>query len=295
MKIHSVTGGGGVKLHVREWGKADAPAILFIHGWSQNHLCWRRQYDSALAQTFRLVALDLRGHGMSEMPMAPENYTQAQPWADDIAAVIGTLGLGRPFLVGWSYAGFIICDYIRAYGQKAVAGIVFAGAAVTLNTAAFGKLIGPGFLDHVPGATADDLPANIQAIRTFVRGCTAQALPPEEYEEALCSNIVVPSKVRAALITRVVDSDDVLSTIDRPVLMVHGRRDTVILPAMGEHVLKTCGTSIASWYPDSGHAPFLEAPTRFNRELADFVRKGLQSGVSDLPSRPEASSGSGSG
>ena len=75
MKIYSVIGGGDVKLHVREWGKADAPAILFIHGWSQNHLCWRKQYESVLADAFRLVAFDLRGHGMSEAPEAQQQYT----------------------------------------------------------------------------------------------------------------------------------------------------------------------------------------------------------------------------
>ena len=46
-----------------------------------------------------------------------------------------------------SYAGFIICDYVRSFGEDAVAGISFAGAAVTLNTAAFGTLIGPGFVN----------------------------------------------------------------------------------------------------------------------------------------------------
>ena len=49
MKTHTVRGGGGLQLHVREWGKADGPPILFIHGWSQNHLCWDKQYESALA------------------------------------------------------------------------------------------------------------------------------------------------------------------------------------------------------------------------------------------------------
>jgi non-heme chloroperoxidase len=66
-----------VKLHVREWGKVDAPAILFIHGWSQNHLCWRKQHESQLADRFRLVAFDLRGHGMSEAPEAQDQYTEA--------------------------------------------------------------------------------------------------------------------------------------------------------------------------------------------------------------------------
>src|SRR5258708_39319382 len=62
MKVHVVRGGGGLRLHVREWGKADGPPILFLHGWSQNHLCWAKQYESSLTGEFRLVACDLRGH-----------------------------------------------------------------------------------------------------------------------------------------------------------------------------------------------------------------------------------------
>jgi non-heme chloroperoxidase len=273
MKIHHVVGGGGVKLHVREWGNPNGPAILFIHGWSQNHLCWRKQYESELAEAFRLIAFDLRGHGMSEAPEPQENYTEAQPWADDIAALIDGLDIHRPALVGWSYAGFIICDYLRAYGQDAIAGINFVAAALTLDAAAFGVLIGPGFLDHVPGATAADLPSNIQAIREFVRGCTARPLPQDEYEIALCWNMAVPARVRAALVTRVINSDDVLAAIEKPVLMSQGRSDTVVLPAMGEHIARTCRTSTASWYPAIGHAPFLEEPSRFNDELGDFVQK----------------------
>ena len=279
MKIHSVIGGGGVRLHVREWGKNAAPTILLIHGWSQNHLCWRKQYESKLTEEFRLVAFDLRGHGMSDAPKAQENYTEPQLWADDIAAIIMQLGLERPVLVGWSYAGFIICDYVRAYGQEAIAGINFVGAAVTLDTSAFGVLIGPGFLDHVPGATADDLPSNIQAIRDFLRACTARPLPRDDYEAALCWNMVVPPRVRAALVTRVVNSDDVLGMLEIPVLMTQGSDDKVILPAMGNHILKVSRTSAASWFSDTGHAPFLEDPARFNRELAKFTRDAKTSSM----------------
>ncbi|HET9103163.1 MAG TPA: alpha/beta fold hydrolase, partial [Solirubrobacteraceae bacterium] len=148
MQVHTVTGGGGVRLHVREWGKADGPPVLFIHGWSQNHLCWERQYESPLRDEFRLVAYDLRGHGMSEAPAGPGPYTDGKLWADDLAAVIGRLGLERAVLVGWSYGAFVICDYLRAYGQDRVAAVNFAAGAVKLGEAAFGTLIGPGFLDH---------------------------------------------------------------------------------------------------------------------------------------------------
>ena len=67
--------------------------ILFIHGWSQNHLCWAKQYESSLADEFRLVAYDLRGHGMSEAPLEPEHYTYGELWADDVAAIIEQLRL----------------------------------------------------------------------------------------------------------------------------------------------------------------------------------------------------------
>src|SRR5439155_296551 len=83
-----------------------------------NHLCWSKQYESELATSYRLVALDLRGHGMSEAPREASAYQNPQLWADDIAAILKELLLERPILVGWSYGGFIICDYIRAYGQE---------------------------------------------------------------------------------------------------------------------------------------------------------------------------------
>lgn len=275
MKIHQISGGGGLRLHVREWGRAEGPAIMFVHGWSQCHLCWQRQYESALADFFRIVALDCRGHGMSEAPLEPEHYASSQLWADDIQEIIDQLQLDRPVLVGWSYGGYIICDYLRHYGDGRISGINFAGGAVALNEAAFGTLIGPGFLDHVPGATADDLPTNIETIRSFVRACVARPLPQEDLEKALCWNIVVPAKVRAALAMREIQNDDVLGRLTVPVLLSHGRADTVVLPAMAEHILACCPMATTSWYDGVGHLPFVEESERFNAELADFAaRKG---------------------
>src|SRR5215471_19634797 len=98
MKSHTVTRRDGLKLHVREWGKELGTPLLLIHGWSQCHLCWVRQYDSDLQNEFRIVALDLRGHGQSDAPMNAEEYINGDMWADDIAAVIEQLSLKRPVL-----------------------------------------------------------------------------------------------------------------------------------------------------------------------------------------------------
>jgi pimeloyl-ACP methyl ester carboxylesterase len=273
MKTYTVRGGGGLRLHVREWGKPDAPPILFIHGWSQNHLCWAKQYESSLSDNFRLVACDLRGHGMSEAPLEPEHYTDGELWADDVAAIIHELRLDRPVLVGWSYGAFVISDYVRTHGQDRVTAINFVEGTVRLGEAAFGTLIGPGFLDHFVDATADDLPTNIRAMRAFVRACLVKPLPDDELETAICWNVVVPAPIRANLAARKIDDDEVLRALEVPVLVTHGRADSVVLPAMAEHVLATCPTAEASWYEGVGHAPHLEEPARFNRELAELTQQ----------------------
>lgn len=272
-KTHTVKGGKGLQLHVREWGRADGPPIVFIHGLSGNHLWWARQYESALADEFRLVAYDLRGHGMSEAPREPEHYVDGELWADDLAAVLDALHLDPVVLVGWSYGGFVACDYVRAHGQDRIAAVNLAGGAVKLGAAAFGTLIGPGFLDHFADATAEDLPTNIRAMRRMVKGFAAKPIPPEDFETLLCSTMTVPAQIRANLGSREIDGDDVLRTLEIPLLLSHGRADTVVLPAMVEHILATCPTAEASWYEGMGHVPFLEDPDRFNRELAGLTRR----------------------
>jgi pimeloyl-ACP methyl ester carboxylesterase len=272
-KQHTVRGGGGLRLHVREWGRPDGSPILFIHGWSQNHLCWAKQYESSLADEFRLVAYDLRGHGMSEAPLEPEQYTAGKLWAEDVAAIVDELRLDRPVLVGWSYGAFVISDYVRVYGQDRITAINFVEGLTRLGEAAFGTLIGPGFLDHFVDATADDLPTNIRAMRSFVRACLVKPLASDDVETAMCWNVVVPAAIRAALAAREIDDDDVLRALEVPVLLTHGRMDSVVLPAMAEHVLAICPTAEASWYDGVGHAPHLEEPERFNGELAELTRR----------------------
>lgn len=269
---HEVRGGGGLGLHVEEWGNPEGPPILLIHGWSQSQLCWTRQIRSDLAQHFRVVTFDNRGHGMSEKPTAAEPYVEAQLWADDVAAVIDETGLDRTLLVAWSYGGFIVTDYVRAYGAERISGINLVGGAVTLQPPTFDH-VGPGFLENAGEASVPDLRTNIAAVQRFLRACTAQPLTSDDWSAALCWNMVVPAEVRGALISREIDADDVLSELSVPVLVTHGRSDAIVLPSMAEHVLDICRTAEPSWYEGVGHMPFLEAPARFNRELAEFASR----------------------
>ena len=271
-KQHTVTGGGGLKLNVMEWGQADGPVIFLIHGWSQSYMTWTAQFESDLAKEFRLIAMDLRGHGMSEAPLEQDAYTDSQLWADDVNAVIETLGLERPVLVGWSYGGFVMTDYVRAYGDANISGINFVCAAVNIGPEALGPLIGPGFYETFDDATSDDLERSIDGMRTFVERCFKVKLSRETYERVLCWNMTARPDVRASLAARVIDAKDVLAGIKVPVLTTQGRDDITVLPAMAEYIQSHCPTSTLSWYDDVAHGPFIEAGERFNDELASFTR-----------------------
>jgi len=273
MQTAEVISPDGVLLHVRESGPRDAPAILFIHGWSQSWQSWMRQMESGLADRFRLVSYDLRGHGMSDWPDDPAAYNRAQPWADDVDAIIRQRELGRPLLVGWSFGGYVACDFIRAYGQDRVAGVNFVGWAVMMgNTEKERALAGEGFETYFADATSTDLPTAIQAMRGFVRACSARDLSPEELETVLAFNIVVPPQVRRAMALRgTIDNSELLTTLTVPVQVTQGAQDRVTRLAAARHIQGCVPHARMRVHEGVGHMPFLEAPDDFNRELGEFA------------------------
>jgi non-heme chloroperoxidase len=266
---YEIRGGDGLRLHAREWGQLDGPELLFIHGWSQSDLCWTKQISGNLARRFRIVTFDLRGHGFSDAPRGAGHYTDARLWADDIAAVIDQVGLKHPVLIGWSYGGFLISDYLRAYGEGALAGINLVGGAVILRPPTFDH-IGPGFLENAGDAAASDLATNIAAVQRFLRACTAEPLDEHDTRTALAWNMVVPPSVRGALLSREIDGSAEFAALSVPVLVSHGREDAIVLPSMAEHILDACGTATPAWYDGVGHMPFWEDAERFDSELAEF-------------------------
>jgi len=272
MQAHTVVGGGGLKLHVRECGKSDAPAILFLHGWSQHHLCWGKQFDSALAGEFRLVAMDIRGHGQSEAPLEPEAYTTGALWADDVRNTIDALALERPVLVGWSYGGFIIGDYLRVYGDGDIAGVNFAGAAIGAGKPWFGTHLGQRFLERIPPACSEDQTVALPAVRDIQHLSFARPLPPEAMELVMGWTMLVHPKVRFNLMRRTEDFTPELAKLTKPVLVSYGDSDVITLPAMAKTIQSHVPGCRMSEYKGVGHAPFREDPHRFNAELAAFAR-----------------------
>jgi hypothetical protein len=73
MKDHRIMGGGGTQLNLVETGNLNGRPILFIHGFSRCRLAWSRQLNSELAADYRLLAMDIRGHGLSDKPRGTPN------------------------------------------------------------------------------------------------------------------------------------------------------------------------------------------------------------------------------
>src|SRR3982075_1088664 len=210
----------GLTISAQEWGNPSGPETLFIHGFSQSYLSWMRQVDSDLAKEFHIVTYNLRGHGNSDKPLDPARYRDSKAWGDEMQAVIDAAGLRRPVLVGWSYAGRVISDYLATHGADKLAGINFVDAPIKVDPA----LIGDN-LKNLPLMASEDLATNIAATRTFVHGCFSRQPSADDFETVLAFNMMVPPKVRAGLGGRPLDASDMMSKLKLPVLVTHGAQD----------------------------------------------------------------------
>lgn len=92
------------RFHYVSWGaeRAELPAALLLHGITSSALSWVR-VGPALADRYRVYALDMRGHGESIKPAAGAYSLRAT--ADDAAAFIEALALERPIVIGHSWGG----------------------------------------------------------------------------------------------------------------------------------------------------------------------------------------------
>lgn len=275
MRQSFTTSSDGVKIALYEGGNPQGPEILFIHGFSQCALCWQDQFESeALKGRFRLAAFDIRGHGASGKPVGREHYQDDRLFADDIKAAMEALGLKRPVLVAWSYAGRLVTDYVAALGTEGISGINYIGAR-TNNDPEFN---GPGTA-FISAMLRDDPARNAEATRAFVKACFATELAPERFEKVFDYNMLVPPEIRGHHIRRSPSDGKILATLDIPVLVTQGSEDLLVSKGLGEWTAKTIPGAVLSLYQGIGHAPFVEDAPRFEAELASFVTKAAGCGT----------------
>jgi pimeloyl-ACP methyl ester carboxylesterase len=269
VRTEKVIGGGGLSLTIYEAGRAGTSSIVLIHGFTQNFMTWDRQF-SGLNDRFHVVAYDLRGHGASEKPLQTDKYTDSSLWADDLDAVIKARNLRRPVLVGWSYGGYVIADYVRKYGDTNLGGLVFLGAVTKNGTDEAAAFLTPEVLGIFGDVLSPEVRTSVNATRTLTRMFAGHK--SEQWEVAFGSAMMVPPEVRLAMFSRVLENDDVLARIRVPTLVVHGGADRVVKVSSAEHIANKVQGAKLLVYNQAGHAPHLDEPIRFNRDLAEFVR-----------------------
>ncbi|HEY6823400.1 MAG TPA: alpha/beta hydrolase [Steroidobacteraceae bacterium] len=268
MKHHRITGAGNTSLHVVETGATTGRPILFIHGLSQCWLQWTRQLHSNLAEDFRLVAVDLRGHGLSEKP--DDAYGDARLWADDLRSVIQGLKLDRPILCGWSYGPLVMLDYLRHYGEDDIGGMQFVGGVTKLGSEAAASVLTPEFLNLVPGFFSNDVNESVRSLGGLLRLCFSEQPQAQDYFLMLGWSLSVPPHVRQGLLARSIDNEDLLPKLRKPVLITHGAADAVVKPDVIDQQMRRISTARIDLM-STGHGCFWDDAERYNRQLREFA------------------------
>jgi len=266
-------GGGGIRLHAAVTGPEGAPPFLFVHGLMMSHLVWRTQFDSPLAKTYRLVAHDLRGHGMSEKPAGFDAYRDSRLWAEDIAAAVAACGR-PPVVVVWSYGGLVLGNYLHHFGDARLAGLVLCCA-----------IMGQGQSGPPPGPDtplpflSEDIGTALPALMGFAGALTAADLDRRAFALLTAQAAIAPAHARRGCLMRKEDVKPDYARVTKPALVIYGEADALVKRAEADDAMATMPHATLSLYPEAGHMPFFENPERFNGELASFAKTAFGAAV----------------
>jgi len=102
-------------------GPEDGPVVCFTHSLASDGGMWAEQVPPLLAKGYRVLRLDMRGHGGSDPVAGP--YTMAQ-LADDVAAALDFLGIAKVQLIGLSIGGMLGQAFAIAHGQRLISAML---------------------------------------------------------------------------------------------------------------------------------------------------------------------------
>ncbi|AGN79727.1 MULTISPECIES: alpha/beta hydrolase [Pseudomonas] len=227
-----VTTKDGVQIFYKDWGPRDAPVIHFHHGWPLSADDWDAQMLFFLAQGYRVVAHDRRGHGRSSQVWDGHDMDH---YADDVAAVVAHLGVQGAVHVGHSTGGGEVVRYMARYPQDKVAKAVLIAAVPPLMVQT------PDNPGGLPKSVFDDFQAQVANNRAqFYRDVPAGPFygynrPGVEASEGIIANwwrqgMIGSAKAHYDGIVAFSQTDftEDLKGINQPVLVMHGDDDQIV-------------------------------------------------------------------
>lgn len=238
------------------------PALLFVHGVGSTAAIWDVQLD-AFGDAYRAAAIELRGNGVPPDP-PPESITRAG-YASDVLTIADALGIERFTLVGCSLGGVVAFELWSRAPERIESMVIVGSFARYPNARAYAD----GVAEAVKAAGS--MPAFAEA-RAAKLG-----LPPERLRETVEQMAAksVPSYLAATEATWTGDYRAVLPTIDVPVLVCCGERDTVAPLALSREIAEGIPGAVLSEIPGAGHVANADAPDTFNAMLRKFLDRAI--------------------
>jgi pimeloyl-ACP methyl ester carboxylesterase len=258
----------GTRVHVRDEGPRDAPAVVLLHGFGSSLQTWDA-WAAALGGRWRVLRLDLPGHGLTGPdPTGDYGDTRSHALLD---ALLDTRGLARATIVGHSIGGRIAWSYAAAR----------PGRIERLVLVAPDGFASPGF----EYGRAPDVPAVLGAMRWALPRAALRAnleaafADPARLTDGLVDRyhaLMLAPGNRDAMLARMrqtvlQDPRPRLATIEAPVLLLWGERDAMIPVANADDYVEALRHAALVRLPGVGHVPQEEAPDASVRAVVAWL------------------------
>ena len=262
-----ITARDGARIFYRDEG-AGRPVVL-LHGMMAHGGFFEGQ--RSLAADFRLIGIDLRGHGNS-----PKDGSRLQvaTLAGDVAELAEQLDLEGAIGIGWSLGASILWRLLSdKTGRRFAGAVTIDMTPKVLNEGGWTLGLSAELCEARRQAMADDFEAFAHAA-----GSAIFAQPVRDEHKALAAWAGTefaandPASI-AAIWNSLVEEDlrPALARIEQPTIVVHGAHSQLYGSATAEHLVAALPNARAVSFPRSGHAPHLEEPDRFNALVKEFA------------------------
>ncbi|MGH6919558.1 MAG: alpha/beta fold hydrolase [Geminicoccaceae bacterium] len=275
-EVGHVTTSDGVSLYYLEAGSGKP--ILMIPGWSQTAEQFRHQLDG-LSDRYRVIALDLRGHGDSDKPAFGYKISRL---AKDVRDMIEALDLREVNILGHSMGCSVIWSYHDLYGPDRLAKLLLIDQMpmITGNPAwseeeraNSGAIFTPQSLYETINALAG--PDGVETTRGFIGNMVTKSIPQADKEWIIERNLRMPRQHAATLLYNHATQDwrDLIPRLALPTLVVGGRTSVVPWQSQSWITEQVPGAHLEIFEEEEGgnHFMFIEGHEKFNDIVADFV------------------------
>lgn len=256
---------GGVRMHYRDEGNSNGPTLLLVHGFAASLHTWT-QWTERLGSEYRVVTLDLPGHGLTR---APAGYRGSiEDFRDAVAAFANAQNLNRFMLAGSSMGGHVAWEYALAHPEQ-VEALILVDSAGWRETSPDASQQGPLVFQLLRNPVTRPFLRDLDTTRLTRMGLIS-AFPKksELVDSAMVSRYVDLSRapghrdIIMNLMTAAppAASNERLAALAMPVLILHGSQDNLVPLAHAQLFKDAIPQAELAIYDGVGHVPQEEIP-----------------------------------